>query len=411
MSLIDSLSRQRPQNADFLAVLNDEASVRMVEQFVAETVIPHALVRRGTIADTVALLASMDRPPRQLMVDVSTSAMPLSDLISLADACPPGVSVLVVGERNDIGLFRDLLRMGIDDYVVKPLTVDLLHRVLDHNGHPAEPVQQTRTGKVVLCMGSRGGVGTSTVAANIAWRLANDQERRIAIIDLDPFGGPLAVLLGAKPATGLQDLLKNINRLDPNYVERSFVPVGRRLFLLGAGHDLDDEDGEIPVEPLSQLLGILKKHFHYVILDLAGRGGVLATAMVGLAESIVLVTEPSVFAARETVRLTGLVDRRETKAPLLLVVNNPHAAGRSELGVPDFEDAIGRRPSHVLPFDRDTAGRAENLGPPAVAGRGPLAIGLRALADDLAGRRTETSAPHPLLARLPARIQSLFHRP
>lgn len=409
MSVIDTLAgsgRQQPKNAEFIAIMDDPASAALIERFVQETLIPHAFVRQGSVADLIALLTAMERPPRQLIVDLSTSTMPLSDLANLADVCPPGVSVVAVGQRNDIGLFRELLRIGVDDYLVKPLTMDLLRRVLARQSGKSEPVHHVRTGKVVACLGARGGVGTSMVAANLGWRLAEGLERRVALVDLDPFGGPLDLLLGAQPNRGLSDLLKNINRLDPQYVERSFMRVGPRLFLLAAGLGLD-EDGTFPIDPLAQLLGELKKLFHYVILDIPVRGGELTATLAGGAETVVVVTESSVFATRETMRLIQLAEMRDAKAPLILAVNQPHQAGRAELRLADFEEAIGRKVGHVLPFDRDAASRAENLGPPVVAGTGPLAQALRRLADDLAGRRTETRTGHrallrhlPFLARL-----------
>ncbi|WP_081673263.1 AAA family ATPase [Magnetospirillum fulvum] len=391
-----------PKNVDFIAVMADDVSVSILEMFVLEAMIPHAFVFQGSVNDLISMLANVDHPPEQLVVDVSKSAMPHTDLANLANVCPPGVSVVVVGERNDIGLFRELLRMGVDDYIVKPLTMDLLHRVMGRLNGRSEPVHQIRTGKLVACLGSRGGVGTSTVAANMGWRLARDLERRVAVIDLDPFGGSLDILLGSQNNKGLADLLKNINQLDPHYVERSFVQVAPRLFLLSARYDLG-EAGVLPAKSLNMLLVELKKLFHYVILDLPCRGGEIAASLVNAAETVVVVTEPSVISTRETVRLLQLAELRDTKVPVMVVVNQPNQPGRAELRLPDFEAAVGRRILHVLPFDRDAAGLGENIGPPVVAGKGPLAQAMRRLVDDLAGRHLEANAANvPFWRRLPA---------
>lgn len=109
------------------------------------------------------------------------------------------------------------------------------------------------------------------------------------------------------------------------------------------------------------------------------------------------------ISTRETVRLLQLAELRDTKVPVMVVVNQPNQPGRAELRLPDFEAAIGRRILHVLPFDRDAAGFGENIGPPVVAGKGPLAQAMRRLVDDLAGRHLELGdANLPFWRRLPA---------
>lgn len=410
MSVLDSLTgqkRQQPRNATFIAVMADAASTALVEQFATEAMVPHAYIREGTVDDLIDTLVGMERPPRQLVVDVSTSAMPLSDLARLADVCPPGVSVLAVGQRNDISLFREMLRMGVDDYLFKPLTMDLLRRALTRQSGQSEPVHNIRTGKIVACLGVRGGVGTSMVAANLGWHLSADLKRRIALLDLDPFGGPLDLLLGCESNRGLPELLKNINRLDPQYVERSFLRVNSHLFLLASGQDLA-ESGAIPIAEMVNLLSELKKLFHYIIVDCPGHGGDQVNQLINSAGAVVLVSESSVFATRETARVIKLVETRDVKVPLMLVVNQSRQPGRDELRLADFEEAVGRKASHVLPFDRDNAIRAENLGPPVVTGQGPLALALRQVAGDLAGLRVEkTRARQSLLDRIP-RLATLF---
>lgn len=409
MSLIESLAhptRSAPNHAEFVAFLADPASTEAVERFALSRMMPHTWIRQGSVADATEFMAKLERPPRQLVVDISTSAMALSELAQLAEVCAPSVSVVVIGERNDVGLFRELLRMGVDEYISKPLTIDLLTRLLGGPGAAVAPVHQVRTGKLVACVGARGGVGVSTVAANVAWHLAQNVDRRVALLDLDPHGGPVNILLGAQCNNGLTDVLKNVRRLDPQYLDRTMVGIGGKLFLLTAQAALDVEE-PVDVEALRELVSELKRHFHYVILDMPQRAGAAATAMLEEAQVVALVTEPSVYAARETARLMRTAETRDSHAPVMLIVNQPRQPGKGELAMRDFEEAVGRRASHVLPYDHDAASRAENLGPPLVASRGALAMALKRMGDDLAGRRLEDKPKrafsfrdHPLLRHL-----------
>ncbi len=405
--------RAAPRNVEFMAYLVDADSAQVMERFTVEQMMPHALVRQGSMDEAIALLGQLDRPPERLVVDISASSMPLSDLARLADACAPSVSVVVIGDRNDVGLFRELLRMGVDDYLSKPLTAELLRRTLGGQA-AAEPVQQVRTGKLVACVGARGGVGASTVAVNLAWALANRQQRRVALIDLDPHGGPANVLLGVRSNEGLTDVLKNVNRLDPHYVNRTLVPVGPHLSVLSS--EMDFTAGTQPdLMALQRLFGELKKHFHYIIADLPDRAGPVSQCVIEAAQTTVLVSDPSVYGARESARLIRLAENRDVAMPLALVINHTHPEGKAELTVRDFEEAIGRKVSQELPHDNEAAVEAENLGAPIVGGKGPLAQALLALSLDLSGRRAEPAAAltirlPPLLAHTVQGLSGLWKR-
>ena len=112
--------------------------------------------------------------------------MPASRMHELAELCEPGVTVIAIGDRNDIGLYRDLVQAGVNEYIVKPVTAQLLAKALLAAPASAgrEPIIR-KLGKVVAAIGARGGVGTTTLAINLAWHLANRQNRRVLLLDLD----------------------------------------------------------------------------------------------------------------------------------------------------------------------------------------------------------------------------------
>ena len=84
-------------------------------------------------------LSKIERSPLFLLVDLHDSVMPLSDLGRLAEVCEPSVQVVALGERNDVGLFRSLLKIGVRDYLVKPLTVELLKRTRERFRGQGQP--------------------------------------------------------------------------------------------------------------------------------------------------------------------------------------------------------------------------------------------------------------------------------
>src|SRR5205814_2818883 len=139
--------------------------------------------------------------PQLLIVDTSGVDMPLSQVQTLADVCEPGTDVVALGDRDSVGLYRDLIEAGVSNYIVKPLTRELLTKLLGPKT-PNLPKVSLKLGKVVAFTGARGGVGTTTLAANLAWNLANRQGRRVALVDLDLQSGDCALLFNAENTPG-----------------------------------------------------------------------------------------------------------------------------------------------------------------------------------------------------------------
>ena len=107
------------------------------------------------------------------------------------------MTVIAIGDRNDVGLFRDLINNGVSDYLVKPIAQRCSKVAAERRrapqGHPSD-----RFGRLVAVAGARGGVGTTTLATGVAWTIAHRRRRRVALVDLDLVrdGGP-----GAGPGT------------------------------------------------------------------------------------------------------------------------------------------------------------------------------------------------------------------
>ena len=149
-------------------------------------------------------LLGEQRSPRLLVVDLTGVELPLSALNELAEVCEPGVTVITVGDRNDVGLFRDLVNNGVSDYLVKPITPPLLHKsLLNVLESTSRERQNDRRGRLVAIAGARGGVGATLLATGIAWSIAHRRRRRVALVDLDLQYGTVALALDLEPAPGL----------------------------------------------------------------------------------------------------------------------------------------------------------------------------------------------------------------
>ncbi|CAN0626088.1 pilus assembly protein CpaE [Burkholderia multivorans] len=390
--------RARAASAErFVAVVADAGSEEVIRNLILDQAIEGAHVERGTLDDAIGLMRTLGHSPRHLIVDLSGAAMPLSDLMRLADVCDPSVTVIVVGDHNDVGLYRSLLRLGVQDYLVKPLTVELVQRALA----ATDSVAATRAGKAIGFVGARGGVGVTTIATALARHLADETRRRIAYVDLDFHGGGACPMLGVTSNNGLVELLQNTRRLDAQLVNQATVAQSDRLFMLSAELPLDN-DFTPPPGAVAELIGVLKHHFHYVVLDLPGRAGRVVDEALDACASIHVVADRSVHGAREAARLCRFVERRAADPTVSLLINNAQPPVRGRADPADIVQALARASVHEFPHEPQTLALAENLGE-AIADRhrSAFAQAIVGLAHALTGGDANAGASaRPWYARL-----------
>ncbi|MGF6902253.1 AAA family ATPase [Paraburkholderia sp. GAS348] len=371
---------------DFIAFVADHNTEQVLKNYVLEQAMPHAHVAIGGIEDAILYLSKIERSPLFLLVDLHASAMPLSDLGRLAEVCEPSVQVVALGERNDVGLFRNLLKLGVRDYLVKPLTVELLKRTVSVAEGKINPVVQNRAGKTIALVGSRGGVGVTTIGLNLARRLAEDTHRRVAYVDLNVYGGAANSMLGIQSNNGLMDVLQNVHRLDPQYVERTLVAKGSRLFVLSSELDYG-APRPFQAGALKRVLEVLHDSFHYVMLDVGNHADPLAGEAFNHASRVYLVADRSVHSARETVRLLRYIEDRDNNPAASLLLNSPNAVTAGKVQPADFMAAVGRTVLYEVPFEVKAVSIAENLGeaPDEKAANG-FNQAIRRIGSDLTGQ-------------------------
>jgi pilus assembly protein CpaE len=376
----------------FTAFLADEASEQVVRQCVLEMALPNSSVHRGNIGRVISHLQQV-RSPTALMVDVSGSELPVTEIHKLAEVCEPGVSVVVVGDRNDVGLYRNLIRAGVGDYIVKPLTRSLVQNVLsaqlESGGGPvtaAQTFSHQKLGSVVAVLGTRGGVGTTTVATNLAWYLANNETRRVALVDLDIFFGDAALSLNVKIAGGLREVLENPTRIDELYLERTMVLSGKRLYVLAAEERLD-----IPVkldpEALPTLFDPLRKQYHYIVVDVPRQSGGFIQQVMDAAGIRIIVTDQSAHSIRDTVRLRRFFDAPQANQRNIVVLNRAGELGKADISAKMMTDTIGMPIDVTIPYHPKSIIAAANAGTAVTETKGPVTTAIQDLASELIGRR------------------------
>ncbi len=368
---------------EFAAFLSDRDTVDVFRQFVGRQTLGAVHIQRGSVRQAVSFIDRQERSPKFVVVDISGVDMPIPEIDALADACEPGVTVVVVGDQQDVGLFRQLLGLGVADYLVKPITADLLAQTLGADLKPSDVRRGARTGKLVAFAGTRGGIGTTTLASSLAWLVANRMNRRVAFVDLDPHGGGGPMLLDVEVG-GLGEAIAHADHLDALFLERTMIKHGQRLHCLSAEEDLDKEI-TLDVEALNSLFAALEQQFHYVVVDVPRRAGPALRFTLQRAAIQVVLVDRTLPSLHNTVRLLPMLEGLGRRTVLVLNEHQPIKASALDRGT--IETSIGRAFDLVVPFDKTAPERGDNLGEPLAEGQQPFAQAVRALAADFSGQR------------------------
>lgn len=360
----------------------------------------HVTVMMGGVPTAVQHYSDKATPNLVLVETKGQREAVLSELGQLAELCDPGTKVVVLGGVNDIALYRELIRRGVSEYLVGPYTpVQLIDTISLLYGDP----QSAPIGRIMAFIGAKGGVGSSTVAHNIGWSLAEEFEEEATIIDLDLPFGTTGLDFNQEQGNGLLEAVTAPERLDSVLLERLLTKCTDRLTLFTAPVTLE-RDMELSPEACDAILDVVRQSVPRVIVDLPHTWNAWSRQVLLAADDIVITATPELACLRNAKNLFELLKQsRANDAPPRVVLNQVGMAKRPEIPLKDFAEAIGADPVLVLPFDPQLFGTAANNGQMLgeLKGDARPAAGFRHLAAVLTGRQA-------LPARRARKSQSLF---
>jgi pilus assembly protein CpaE len=367
----------------------DAETERVLQE--ASVLIGRGVVMRGGVAKAIEHL-SEQRSPHLLIVDISGIDLPLSQIHILADVCEPGTAVVALGDHNDVGLYRDLQEAGVSQYIVKPLTRELLTKALSPKPIASEITRPgLKLGKMVSFVGARGGVGTTTLACNLAWHLANRQARRVVLVDLDLQHGDCSLIFNLNTLPGFRDALANPLRLDHLLLDRIMTQVGERLFVLGGEEALHD-NLQFTAAAIDTLFSVLRSQFHYVIVDLPRIPAPAYRRALEIADRRVIVVDQTMRSMRDAVRVAKMFEMPGTEQAAehrnIFVVNRVGEVGQQHaVAMKDVRAVLQAQPTSLIPFLPNVVTPSAHNGLAAANKRGKFANAVDILATELSGRK------------------------
>jgi len=384
----------------FAAFACDDATLEALRSAATETALPPEKCVRGGLRSAVQTLA-VAGSPAILVVDLSECTDPLNEISALEEVCEPGTAVIALGRVNDVRLYRQLIASGIHDYLLKPLAGAQLAEALAQARaalsapRQGEPENAARNHLATAVIGTRGGVGASTIATSLGWLFAEEHKRRTALLDLDVHFGTAALGFDLEPGRGLIDAIADPGRIDGLFLERAMTRAGDNLAILSAEAPLGKSLGN-DGRAFAQLQEEFRQAFEATILDLPRAMLVEQPQVLTQLQSVVLVTELTLASARDAIRILSWLKAHAPDAQPIVALNKAQA-GTGEIGRSDFEASIEHAIDHTIPYDAKVAVNAAKLGQTLAEASAATKTGtaLRSLASAVAGT-TEDDGAEPV---------------
>ena len=366
------LSSEAISSAQLVAALQQTGIVRSIDEWAFPTVkVPDGA---EGVPDIVFLDLGRETAPIFAFGTQVRRIRPSTKLIAVSAVSPPTQQLLL-----------EAMRSGVQDFLPKPLSMDTLKEMLSRFLQDLEAQGRSTLNKLIVVMGSKGGVGTTTVTVNLGVQLSLFARKRVAVLDFAQPLGNVHLLLDLHAKFSVRDAVDNLERLDSHFFSGLLTQHKTKLEVL-AGATQPEEWQTMPVPPLERVVNVAQSNFDAVLVDMGSQFSSEWSAILKAARMILIVAEanvPSLWTLqRRLVALTGFgIDPERTK----IIVNRWHK-GDEEI-LKGIQKDISRPVFACIPNDFRKASNSINLGMPLLenGSNNGLSVRYRQIAAQIAG--------------------------
>ncbi|MBM3995885.1 MAG: response regulator [Planctomycetes bacterium] len=291
-------------------------------------------------------------------------------LIQQLSAEFPHMPILAVSARGDGQSILQALRAGAKEFLTAPVVLEelllALQRLRANRGGDTSNTMNgaTRSESLVASVvGSKGGVGCTSIAVNLSVDMAQDTNYNVALVDLDLALGDADVALDLIPDYTLADVAMNVDRLDMQFLRRSLCKHDSGLSLLP--HPVQMEDiALIQDEHLGRVVGLLRASYSHLVFDLSKRFAPTDWTAMRMSDVVILVAQLELTSIRNVVRILHTMDKEDGLGDKVKVVMNRVGADDSDITLEKAQETIGKPIYWQVPNDYHVMLEARNTGVP-----------------------------------------------
>ena len=298
--------------------------------------------------------------PHLLIIETKETGLAIFDeLEKLAEVCDPDTKVVVCGPSNDVTLYRELKRQGVDEYVVAPAApMQVIEAIAGVFADPEDaPIART-IGFVAV----KGGAGASTLAHNCASSISRSEEKEVILVDLDMQFGTAGLDFNREPTRSVLDALGAIDELDDVKLQRLLIEHDDYLSILAAPSSLE-VSSEFDEAAVVEMIEVVRKSSDYAVFDIPHIWTPWVRSAILQMDEIVLISTPELAGLRNLKAMYDMiVAKRPNDAPPRIVINQVGMPKRPEIAEKDIVEIVGAPVELVIGYDAMLFGTAANNG-------------------------------------------------
>ena len=363
----------------------------------------HLKIQMGGMAAATEAYRSAPTP-NVIVLETEGRNNILAGLDQLASVCDAGTRVVVIGRVNDVALYRELVRRGVSDYLIAPITaLDVVRSICNLFSAP----EAKAVGRIIAIVGAKGGVGASTIAHNVAWAIARDLALDSVVADLDLAFGTAGLDYNQDPPQGIADAVFSPERIDTNFVDRLLSKCSENLSLLAAPATLD-RVYDFGAEAFDAIFDSLRATVPTIVLDVPHQWTGWTQRTLLAADDILIVAAPDLANLRNTKNFVDyLKTARVNDHRPFYMLNQVGVPKRPEIKPADFAKALDDEPAAIIPFEPQIFGTAANNGQMVaeVSAKHPTTEIFSQLAQLMTGRAEAKKQKSGILAPLLSKLR------
>lgn len=323
-----------------------------------------------------AVFITTEARPDIVLMDIN---MPVMDGIKATEEITlsvPETTVIIMSVQGEQEYLKKAMSAGAREFITKPFSSDEIITAIvktyeveskrkEHNSVPRE--KEEVKSKVITVFSTKGGVGKTTIASNLAVGISRATKKKVALVDLDLQFGDVAIMLNVSVKNTISELIKEINSLDDDTIDDYLVTHFSGVRVLPA--PLKPEYAEyITASHVEKIIKVLKENYHYIIIDTSASFHETVLASLDMSDRILLVSTLDLPTIKNIKSGLDIMDSlRYSKEKISIVLNK--ASEQFGIRYKDFENTLKHPIWSFVPEDSQTVITSANKGFPFVMTR------------------------------------------
>ncbi|HET6757047.1 MAG TPA: AAA family ATPase [Burkholderiales bacterium] len=306
----------------------------------------------------------------------------------------PAMAIMVTCQQQSQDFLLRAMRIGVREVLPSPVTKEAVQQAV---GRIKQRVSWSRAprnkGKVLAFLPCKGGSGATFLATNLAYTLAAEEDKRVALFDFNlHFGDALLFVSDAAASSTVADVTRQIQRLDASFLDSSMVKVLPSFGVL-ASPESPEKVADVKAENVERLLNVAVNHYDFVILDIARTLDAVSIKALDYADMVFPVLQVTLPFIRDAKRLINVFHSLGySNNKINLIVNRFEKGG--EISLEDLERTLGLKVHKTIPNSFNTVAASINQGMPILklASRDPVSRALQEMSGGLANGAKQSAS-------------------